>query len=237
MHSQVTSVAFSSGGARLLSCGLDGMHTVALWDWRRGTLLLKAASSPRPVLGLAFLRPRHAAAATQPRSRAATQPRSRAAAQQRDRHATAACSHERPRARSRRRNRRVDRRVDRRRKVRGAADGVAEERIVVCGERELRFGRASSDERLVGLRWQKAVFGASAELQTLPCVAVNADGRVLTGSRRGELYVWQVRVAAARGAARARCERHVTAVCASAVCLTANCVTAICVTAICAPRV
>ena len=28
-------------------------------------------------------------------------------------------------------------------------------------------------------------------MQTLPCVAVNTDGRVLTGTWRGELYVWQ----------------------------------------------
>ena len=41
------------------------------------------------------------------------------------------------------------------------------------------------------MRWSKAVFGTSAELQTLPCVAVNTDGRVLTGSRRGDLYVWK----------------------------------------------
>lgn len=64
----------------------------------------------------------------------------------------------------------------------GAGLGV---RFVVCGERELRFGHA-----LRGLRWRKAVFGASAELQTLPCVALNTDGRVITGSRRGDLHVW-----------------------------------------------
>ena len=63
-----------------------------------------------------------------------------------------------------------------------------EERLVVCGERELRFGRAA---RGVKLSWRKAVFGARAEMQTLPCVAVNSDGRVLTGTWRGELYVWQ----------------------------------------------
>lgn len=149
----------------------------------------------------------------------------------------------------------------------------------MCGERELRYGRASADDKLSGLRWKKAcgtltltphashlslpltprsgtshsvltlhslshshshlapdpstspsslplaltititftliivlspplrlvspaispcpfplqaVFGKAAELQTLPCVAVNGDGRVLTGSRRGDLYVWQV---------------------------------------------
>ena len=59
---------------------------------------------------------------------------------------------------------------------------------MVCGERELRFGHVG---RGVRLTWRKAVFGARAEMQTLPCVAVNTDGRVLTGTWRGELYVWQ----------------------------------------------
>ena len=41
----VTSVAFSPDGERLLSAGLDTMHSVAVWDWRQGTLLLRQASS------------------------------------------------------------------------------------------------------------------------------------------------------------------------------------------------
>ena len=64
----------------------------------------------------------------------------------------------------------------------------SEERIVICGERELRFGHVASG---VKLTWRKAIFGVGAEMQTLPCVAVNTDGRVLTGTWRGELYVWQ----------------------------------------------
>ena len=56
------------------------------------------------------------------------------------------------------------------------------------GERELRFGHTA---RGVALSWRKAVFGARAEMQTLPCVAVHTDGRVLTGTWRGELYVWE----------------------------------------------
>ena len=58
----VTSVAFSWDGRRLLSSGMDALHSVALWDWQRGTHLLTAEASPRPLLGLAFLRPRATAA-------------------------------------------------------------------------------------------------------------------------------------------------------------------------------
>ena len=139
-ESAVTSVAFSADGGRLVSAGLDAMHTVALWDWQKGECLLRTASSPRAVRGVGFLLPRAP----------------------------------------------TDDGADG-----GAGDstgggGSAEARVVVCGEKELRFGTACQ-----GLRWRKAVFGAQGELQTLPCVAVNSDGRVLTGTRRGELYVWQ----------------------------------------------
>jgi hypothetical protein len=68
--------------------------------------------------------------------------------------------------------------------VDGVGVGGSGERIVVCGERELRFGEAPSRARRASgrLRWRKAVFGRDAELQTLPCVAVNTDGRILTGT-------------------------------------------------------
>ena len=68
--------------------------------------------------------------------------------------------------------------------VDGVGAGGSGERIVVCGERELRFGEAPSRARRASgrLRWRKAVFGRDAELQTLPCVAVNTDGRILTGT-------------------------------------------------------
>ena len=76
----VTAVAFSPDGSRVLTAGLDAGHSVALWEWERrrephkpggparrharGTLLLRAASSPREVLGVAFLLPRLAANGT-----------------------------------------------------------------------------------------------------------------------------------------------------------------------------
>ena len=76
----VTAVAFSPDGSRVLTAGLDAGHSVALWEWARrrephkpgevarrhakGTLLLRAASSPREVLGVAFLLPRLAANST-----------------------------------------------------------------------------------------------------------------------------------------------------------------------------
>ena len=141
-ESAVTSVAFSADGGRLVSAGLDAMHTVALWDWQKGECLLRTASSPRAVRGVGFLLPR-----------APTDDGADGGAAAGD--AT-------------------------------GGGGSAEARVVVCGEKELRFGTACQ-----GLRWRKAVFGAQGELQTLPCVAVNSDGRVLTGTRRGELYVWQ----------------------------------------------
>ena len=185
----VTSVAFSADGRRVLTTGLDGAHSVAVWEWRpkggegeggaaaRGTLLLKAASTPREVLGVAFLLPRltdatapaapTAAAATTPAAVAPASTPAETAAAASEAAATATTAGEAAPAEA-------------------APAKRSEERIVVCGEKELRFGRASR-----GLTWRKAVFGAQGELQTLPCVAVNADGRVLTGTRRGDLYVWQ----------------------------------------------
>ena len=142
----VTSVAFSPDGKHVLSSGLDAMHSIALWDVASGTLLMTQTSSPRPILGLAFLR-------YGPRLSETSESTSSSCA------------------------RSSERTTD--------GHGTHGERIVICGERELRFGKLNR-----GVRWRKAVFGARAELQTLPCVAVNTDGRVLTGTRRGDLYVW-----------------------------------------------
>ena len=158
----VTCLAFSSGdGRRLLSSGLDQLNSVAMWDWQKGTMLLQAESSPRPLLGLAFLMQQRAAV-SQPATTTvdATDPSSEGATG-----STAAAA------------------------VPSAEPAAAmAERLVVCGERELRFGQVAPG---VALSWRKAVFGSRAEMQTLPCVAVNTDGRVLTGTWRGELYAWQ----------------------------------------------
>lgn len=196
----VTSIAFSGGeGQRLLSSGLDGMHSVALWDWRKETMLLTAESSPRPIFGLGFLRPRtpnansastapepiegrptpsvptiapHAAAPPAAAVTAAPASAPAATAPTAGPKLASASTAQSPPAPA---------------PTEGGAL-AAEERFVVCGERELRFGHAA---RGVALKWRKAVFGARAEMQTLPCVAVNTDGRVLTGTWRGELYVWE----------------------------------------------
>jgi WD40 repeat protein len=178
----IVSLAFSADGDRLISCGVDDMHTIAIWDWKNKTLLVSAPSSPRALYGVTFLpppprRPQTAAPAADGAS-AAIVP---------DAAATRAASElisDTPG---------------------GGADantgggsaaylgggsagdtGGGGVRFAVCGERELRFGHA-----LRGVRWRKAIFGARAELQTLPCLALNTDGRLITGSRRGDVYVWQ----------------------------------------------
>ena len=176
----VTSVAFSPDGERLLSAGLDTMHSVAVWDWRQGTILIRQASSPRPLLGLGFLHGGRPPPRAPPPADAPTAVAAAIATEATD--VTDATENEAGVV------------VGTGGVVDGGGDGDGDgvdgasagaggsgERIVVCGERELRFGEAPS--RASGrLRWRKAVFGRDAELQTLPCVAVNTDGRILTGT-------------------------------------------------------
>ena len=131
-ESAVTSVAFSADGGRLVSAGLDAMHTVALWDWQKGECLLRTASSPRAVRALASC------------CRAPTEDGTDGGA---GGDAT-------------------------------GGGGSAEARVVVCGE-----GAAVWDGVPGAALAEGGVRGAG-RAGTLPCVAVNSDGRVLTGTRR-----------------------------------------------------
>jgi microtubule-associated protein-like 6 len=167
----IVSLAFSPDGSRIISCGIDDLHTVAIWDWDKKTLLVAVPCSPRPLYDVTFLPPppqQTRGTAQAPNGEGAGSAAAATAPLLDTAGGVGGDTGGGPSSEN---------------TGGGASVGV---RFAVCGERELRFGHA-----LRGVRWRKAIFGAKAELQTLPCLALNTDGRLLTGSRRGDVYVWQ----------------------------------------------